>query len=163
MMSLQSIQCRALGAPSRQRAAAASRRQLRLCVTNGLQLRFTGSGDTEHIGGEAFSTPGPFALKQGKLEVGRAPTCDILIPISTVSGRHALLEIENDQLTLTDFRSTNGTMINGAEIETLEPVKVPLGATIVFGDEKLAQFVLEMEPAAPAGDASAAPAAAASS
>ncbi len=89
-------------------------------------------------------------LVQGAFEVGREPeTAEICLPIPTVSGRHALLRLdEKFVLSVTDLGSTNGTYINGKELEPQQEVCVNIQDEIVFGDSHLASFVFleEEEP-----------------
>jgi len=74
----------------------------------------TGSGSYSHIG-EKVLLPAPIELTDGVYEVGRSAPADILIPIPTVSSRHALLRVEANRVYATDLNSTNGTVINGEE------------------------------------------------
>lgn len=54
----------------------------------------TGSGSRDHIPGDAkIPPPAPIPLKDGVYEVGRSAPADILLPIPTVSTRHALLRV----------------------------------------------------------------------
>jgi pSer/pThr/pTyr-binding forkhead associated (FHA) protein len=55
-----------------------------------------GNGSFEHIGDEV-PLPQPILLKEGVFEVGRASPADIQIPIPTVSSRHALLRVGEQQ------------------------------------------------------------------
>ena len=53
-----------------------------------------------------------------KITIGRSTECDFVLPDSTVSRRHAELEILDDnRLLLTDYESTHGTFLikNGKE------------------------------------------------
>jgi hypothetical protein len=51
------------------------------------------------------------------LRVGRSSSCDLALPDeSTVSGKHADLYREDDQLWLRDLDSSNGTFVNGVPI-----------------------------------------------
>lgn len=51
-----------------------------------------GDGSTKHLE-EPVSLPEEIELKDGVFEVGREEPADVVIPIPTVSGRHALLRI----------------------------------------------------------------------
>ncbi len=51
------------------------------------------------------------------LRIGRAPACDILVPLSWVSREHASITIRNGKLTLTDHSST-GTHVRLADGHT---------------------------------------------
>ena len=54
--------------------------------------RRAGDGSTKHLD-EPVSLPEEIELKDGVFEVGREEPADVVIPIPTVSGRHALLRI----------------------------------------------------------------------
>ena len=49
----------------------------------------------------------------GRHVFGRDAGCDFTVASSTVSGRHARLELRDGRLTVTDLGSTNGTFVNG--------------------------------------------------
>ena len=51
-----------------------------------------------------------------EMVVGREPTCEIVIPLRTVSRRHARIMKESDGFYVEDLRSINGTGINGHRI-----------------------------------------------
>ncbi len=82
-----------------------------------------------------------------RMVLGRAPQLSSAseqpVPIGggtpTLSATHAAIEIINDQLTVTDLGSTNGTVIVTDEQDEIEciagvPVSVPEGATIELGE-----------------------------
>ena len=135
----------------------------------------------------------PIALKDGVFEVGRVEPADIIIPIPTVSSRHALLRVgawppaptwrlmldvaiplmqrchvsgmlaaparqaaaaalplraspgshactaasllsaDGAKVMVTDLGSTNGTEVDGKELEAMANTAVPLGCEITFG------------------------------
>ena len=59
-----------------------------------------------------------------------------------MSSRHALLRLDdNNVLSVTDLGSTNGTYVNGKELEPQQEVCVRIGEEIVFGDSHLASFL----------------------
>jgi predicted component of type VI protein secretion system len=53
-------------------------------------------------------------LKQGKLLIGRADECDVRPLGEEVSRRHCLLEMVEENLTVKDLGSRNGTSVNGS-------------------------------------------------
>src|SRR3954468_1323408 len=58
-----------------------------------------------------------FDLKlNAPLIVGRAPTCDLSVADPTISRRHAELVVDEDQVTLRDLGSSNGTFVNGQKV-----------------------------------------------
>jgi len=77
-------------------------------------------------------------LHQGKNTIGSSPKCDICLPEATVSEEHASLTIrilENQEKTiasLKDTDSTNGTKINGEDVD-FDANKCKDGDIIRFG------------------------------
>lgn len=57
-----------------------------------------------------------FALKPGENTFGRRDGNDIVIADAYVSGKHGVIELEDDSIFLTDIGSTNGTMLNDAKL-----------------------------------------------
>ncbi len=58
-----------------------------------------------------------YQLDRPVLVVGKSPECDIQIPDETVSRRHFEIVAEADRYLLRDLGSTNGTMLDGAEVK----------------------------------------------
>lgn len=56
------------------------------------------------------------ALEQGRLLLGRAPDNDLVLDESSVSARHARVDVEPDGTYLTDLGSTNGSWVNGHRV-----------------------------------------------
>lgn len=56
------------------------------------------------------------ALRPGRLEVGREPTCDIMLVSDLVSRNHARFVVGDEQALLVDLGSTNGTYVNDRRI-----------------------------------------------
>jgi hypothetical protein len=50
------------------------------------------------------------------LVIGRLPECDVVLPDSNVSRRHAELARKGDGVFVTDLGSTNGTRVNGTPV-----------------------------------------------
>jgi hypothetical protein len=50
------------------------------------------------------------------LVIGRLPECDVVLPDSNVSRRHAELQRKGDGVFVTDLGSTNGTRVNGTPV-----------------------------------------------
>jgi hypothetical protein len=67
-----------------------------------------------------------------RLTVGRAPSCDCLVPEESVSRRHAELRREGDSWLLRDLGSRNGTRVNGMRV--IEEVEVRPGDRLTLGD-----------------------------
>lgn len=61
-------------------------------------------------------------LHIGQNTIGQAPTCDIVLPEGTISSEHAVLVVrkmknpEKVIASISDARSTNGTMLNGVSL-----------------------------------------------
>ncbi|MFW5871453.1 MAG: FHA domain-containing protein [Verrucomicrobiota bacterium] len=58
-----------------------------------------------------------FELKEGSTTVGRQTDCDVRIEDPSVSGHHCTIDVAEDSCTVKDSGSTNGTAINGKEIQ----------------------------------------------
>jgi len=91
-----------------------------------------------------------FDLKMhAPLIVGRAPTCDLSVPDPTISRRHAELIVDDEQVTLRDLGSSNGTFVNGRKVAaaTLEVDDLVAFGKVAF---RLATFVPSTPPASAA-------------
>ncbi len=77
--------------------------------------------------GEAFAfPPGTHAL------AGRSPDMDIQLDDTFVSSKHALFESTPEGLVVEDLRSTNGTQVNGSDIDNAMVLDV--GDRVEVGD-----------------------------
>ncbi len=82
-----------------------------------------------------------FPLNQSETVVGRKNTCDLRIPLSSVSRQHFKIEREGDALTLRDLGSSNGTFYNDdrvleAELQAGDRIRVgPVTFTVVIDGE----------------------------
>lgn len=81
-------------------------------------------------------------LHIGPNTIGQAPTCDIVLPEGTVSAEHAVLVVRKMKKTespekiiasISDARSTNGTLLNGESLG-FKPEDCKNGDIITFGD-----------------------------
>lgn len=102
---------------------AGLRRPRVVAVASRLQLTFVGDGTTDHLELESDYEVEPaqtLELGQGVFEVGRVPPADLILSVPTVSSRHALLRIDDLEVTLTDLNSTNGTYVNDEEVKPME-------------------------------------------
>ncbi len=104
------------------------------------------------------TTHARFALPdQGESILGRDPNlADIVLPVATVSARHARLFWRGDTLWLEDLQSTNGTFLNGERVRSPRPVAS--GDAIGLGKKVLLRVEAE-NGEAPAPAAPSAPAA----
>lgn len=74
-----------------------------------------------------------FVIPPGaRMVAGRAPDTDIHLPDTFVSSRHARVEARPDGVLVEDLGSTNGTFVNGTEIEGT--VLMGPGDTLAVGD-----------------------------
>lgn len=83
-------------------------------------------------GGQAGSV---FQIHKPRIFIGRGSAMDIQLRDSEVSRRHAVLEIRDPEVTLTDLGSTNGTWFDGSQIETVtlgHQDEFTLGSTTVM-------------------------------
>lgn len=64
----------------------------------------------------SWKTGKTFEIGPTKTLVGRGDQCDLVIPGTHLSRRHAQLEIQGGQLLVTDLESANGTFINNRRI-----------------------------------------------
>ncbi len=71
-------------------------------------------------------------LREGVNVLGRDATADVLIDDSTVSRKHAAIDIRPDAVTIEDLSSKNGTFLDGVRLAA--PAALHDGQTIVLGD-----------------------------
>ena len=57
------------------------------------------------------------ALPEGVLTIGRRPGNHVVVPDTSVSGKHAELHVTADQVVVQDLGSTNGTRVGGEKVE----------------------------------------------
>ncbi len=67
-----------------------------------------------------------FTIAEGVTIVGRKHTCDLRIPLTSVSRQHCELTLKQNQLLVRDLGSSNGTFHNGNRVQS---------ATLKAGDE----------------------------
>lgn len=88
-----------------------------------------------------------FVLTAAEIAIGRAPTCDIVLnDDQMVSRRHAIVRRNGNVVTVVDLGSSNGTLVNGAEIHDAHPLKD--GDKLTIGDHDL-MFTAAQEGAQP--------------
>lgn len=85
------------------------------------------------------------ALDKQRVLLGRAEGVDLCLPDPSISSTHASLELDDGGFVLRDLKSTNGTRVNGAEVEL---ARLEHGDRIEIG-EHLLQYVLEAVNAEP--------------
>jgi pSer/pThr/pTyr-binding forkhead associated (FHA) protein len=71
-----------------------------------------------------------FPLREGSVVVGRKTSCELRIPLSSVSRQHCELSIEGDAIKLKDLGSSNGTYHNAVRVQEAE---LTAGDEVVIG------------------------------
>ncbi len=72
---------------------------------------------------EVGDTAQRIGIKSQPFTVGRHPDNSLCIANTTVSGQHAELILAGDQILVRDRDSTNGTLLNGRRIQTVEALR----------------------------------------
>ena len=92
-------------------------------------------------------------LTENLITIGRTPENSICIQDTNVSRRHGILVRDGDNYQLHDFKSANGTFVNG---EPIMAVKLKDGVSIRFGSVEL-RYESGLAKVAPLGAAQADP------
>ncbi|XP_060706404.1 mediator of DNA damage checkpoint protein 1 isoform X2 [Hemiscyllium ocellatum] len=92
-----------------------------------------------------------FLLYQGENIIGRHESCHVHIPVSSVSKRHAVIEIDGDSHLIYDCNSLNKTRRKNVVLKPDIRYAINDGDLFLFADVAC-QYVLLSPPAAPAGD-----------
>ncbi len=79
------------------------------------------------------------SLKSGTSTIGRRPDCDVRIPLSIVSRKHCRFTINEQELTIQDLGSANGTYVNSAMVTE---AKIKAGDIVKVGPMK---FVVQID------------------
>ena len=96
---------------------------------------------------QGASAGNEFDLAKAEITIGRRETCDVVISDGVVSGQHALIRETDGKWVLTDLESSNGTLVNGQRIKSVELVH---GDVIRCGEQ---EFRFQDGAAAPAAEA----------
>ncbi|MFN3188886.1 MAG: EAL domain-containing protein [Aureliella sp.] len=94
-----------MSTPSEFFESESSESNLQVADANWILVRGTGTEQEEAF----VVTPIPFVI-------GRRPGTSLQLNYKTISGHHAQLLVENEQLVVEDLGSTNGTYVNGRKI-----------------------------------------------
>lgn len=62
-----------------------------------------------------------------------------------ISTTHAKIEIKNGQAFIIDVRSTNGTLLNGKEIEANIPIRLTHGDVICMGGSEMHVHISDLD------------------
>jgi len=93
-----------------------------------LKLEPCGDGDSSHlVSPDDLATITALELGPGLYELGRVDTADLVVPLPTVSARHAMVRVEEGQVTVTDLGSTNGTYVDGEQLKPMAAVSALSG------------------------------------
>ena len=122
-----------------------------ITTTAALRLEPCGDGTVDHLPEDAKVPPSLARTSirlpdrpGAKLVVGRERAdSDAVLPLGTVSGRHALFEMDEDgRLFVSDLGSSNGTDVDGRPLEPDVPFELDVGDVVTLGDPHLARFRL---------------------
>jgi pSer/pThr/pTyr-binding forkhead associated (FHA) protein len=83
--------------------------------------------------GEPGATAYP--LTRRHLVIGRSDDCDVRLPDPGASRRHAEVRCVDDEVTIVDLGSTNGTLVNGVRVQQADLAD---GDEIVIGETPFA-------------------------
>jgi len=75
------------------------------------------------------------------VSIGRAPNNDLVFAVESVSKFHGYFTNDGSEWALTDYRSTNGTQLNGKKLEPAVATPVKSGDRIRFGTHLCAEFL----------------------
>lgn len=82
-------------------------------------------------------------LDSDLVTIGRHPESMVVLPSSSVSSHHATIKRRGDDYYVQDLGTTNGTKLNGAEVEE---AKLAQGDHLMFGDIPAALFLTDAQP-----------------
>lgn len=74
-------------------------------------------------------------LTKTRVTLGRRPNSDVVLDHLAVSGEHAIVTMEDNEVVLEDRASTNGTYVNGARVTDRH--HLASGETIVIGNYRI--------------------------
>ncbi|MEM1209485.1 MAG: FHA domain-containing protein [Planctomycetota bacterium] len=83
---------------------------------------------------KADGTRRDFSVRGDRMTIGRKNSCDLRIPLSSVSRQHCEVLIEGDGVSIRDLGSSNGTFVNDQRVqqETLRPGDAVVVGPVVF-------------------------------
>lgn len=96
--------------------------------------------------GTTFALEAPQKVR-GEWVLGRSPACDITIRIREVSVRHAVIAYSyaRNSWTITDLKSTNGTLHNGVKLTPGQPVELNIRDRFTLSPKGKIQVVEDEE------------------
>ncbi len=75
-------------------------------------------------------------IKAETFVIGRAPECDLPIPTDVLSRRHLKVYLEEDRIFIKDLGSTNGTFLEGEQLEPNEKYEYQTGNKLYLDANK---------------------------
>jgi len=81
-----------------------------------------------------------FAVRKATTVIGRETTCDVRVPVPTVSQRHCQITLDGSELRLVDLQSERGTYLNGLRVQQ---ARLAHQDTLTIGP---VTFIVRMEP-----------------
>lgn len=75
------------------------------------------------------------------VSIGRAANNDIVFGVDSISKFHAYFSSDGGRWAITDYRSTNGTFLNGTRLPPNQPTPVADGNQLRFGEQLSALFL----------------------
>jgi len=83
---------------------------------------------------KADGTRRDFSVRGDRMTIGRKNSCDLRIPLSSVSRQHCEVRLEGDGVSIHDLGSSNGTFVNEERVqqETLRPGDAVVVGPVVF-------------------------------
>jgi pilus assembly protein CpaF len=100
-------------------------------MMTGKKIEFATDDRVEIIVAQRGEEPFKTILDQGRYVLGASDICDVVIPGTGVSQKHALVAVENGVITVEDLDSTNGTFVDGVRIK--RPCQLRYGQKIGIG------------------------------
>src|SRR5947207_1269323 len=79
--------------------------------------------------------PEEWQITDRTAEIGRLPTCTVVLPHRSVSREHAHISKQGDAYLVEDLGSKNGTWLNDVPVKS--PVPLSNGDTLLVGDVPL--------------------------
>ncbi len=122
------------GRPSRTDSAAPATAVVTVVGEVDLRSLETGSWRLHVVGTHQTST---FSLDDGEHVVGRSGDVFVRLDEDSISRRHALLVLHDDQLTITDLGSLNGTKVRERVIKPHQAVGLSAGESFELGSVML--------------------------
>ena len=78
-------------------------------------------------------------IPTGEFLIGRGADCDLRLAVPDVSRHHCLIRLTNDEATIEDLGSSNGTLLNTNRVRSASPLRS--GDLIQIGESR---FVVDL-------------------